>query len=97
MKRHAFHPEAVEEYVHAVEYYATISPSLGRRFFEEMERLIKKVCENPKRYFGFSPPARRALARRFPYSLVFVNLPDRIWIVAVAHSKRQPGYWRQRL
>lgn len=43
------------------------------------------------------PPTRRALARTFPYAIVYVDLPDVIWIVAVMHGKRQPEYWRKRL
>jgi len=40
---------------------------------------------------------QRALARKFPFSVVFLNQPDRVWIVAVMHAKRRPGHWRGRL
>src|SRR6266536_2627179 len=43
----------------------------------------------------FSP--RRALARGFPYSVVYLDEPERVWIVAVMHAKRRLGYWRERL
>jgi plasmid stabilization system protein ParE len=97
VKPHVFHPEAGEEYTQAVEYYAAITPELGRRFNDEIDRLIQEVCHQPGRFLRFSPPARRALARKFPYSVVYLDEPDRVWIVAVAHAKRRPGYWRQRL
>lgn len=97
MKPHIFHPEAGEEYAHAVECYAEILPELGSRFHDEIERLIREVCRQPERFLRFSPPAQRALARKFPYSVVYLNQPDRIWIVAVMHAKRRPGYWRERL
>ncbi|MGH7979137.1 MAG: hypothetical protein ACREE6_07155 [Limisphaerales bacterium] len=51
----------------------------------------------PDRFFRFSPPARRALAHKFPYSVVYLEEPDRVWIVAVMHAKQRPGYWRERL
>lgn len=97
MKPYTFHPEASEEYANATEYYAAITPELGGRFYDEIERLIVEVRRQPDRFFQFSPPARRALARKFPYSVVYLDETDRVWIVAVMHGKRLPGYWRQRL
>ena len=97
MKPHIFHPAAGEEYLLAVQYYAEIDPQLGARFHEEVERLIAAARRNPEQFFRFSPPARRALARKFPYSLVYLDQPERLWIVAVMHAKRRPGYWRERL
>lgn len=47
MKPHGFHREADAEYVAAAEYYAGISPELGSRFFDEIERLIADACANP--------------------------------------------------
>jgi plasmid stabilization system protein ParE len=97
VKPYAFHPEASEEYAQAAQYYASIAPELGKRFYNEIERLVRAVREQPDCFFRFSPPTRRALARTFPYSLVYLEQPDRIWIVAVMHAKRRPGYWRERL
>lgn len=97
MKPYSFHPEASEEYAQAAEYYSAISPNLGGRFYSEIERIIGEVRRRPDRFFQFSPPARRALAHKFPYSLVYLNEPDRVWIIAVTHAKRRPGYWRERL
>lgn len=97
MKPHVFHPEAAEEYAQAVQYYAEVATELGGRFHDEIEQLIIEVCRNPERFFRFSPPARRALARKFPYSVVYLDEPDRVWIIAVMHAKRRPRYWRERL
>ena len=97
MKPHVFHPEAGEEYSEAVQYYAAITPELGSRFHDEIDRLIREVCRQPDRFFRLGPLARRALARKFPYSVVYLDEPERVWIVAVAHAKRRPGYWRERL
>ena len=97
MKPHAFHPEANQKYAQAAEYYANIAPRLGVRFHDEIESLILKVRRQPQRYFRFSPPAQRALSQKFPYSVVYLDEPDRVWIVAVMHSKRRPDYWRNRL
>jgi hypothetical protein len=35
--------------------------------------------------------------RRFPFRVVYLQQPERVWIVAVAHLNRKPGYWLDRL
>ena len=67
------------------------------RFYREMERLIHGGCADPQRFRKFDPPARRHLSAQFPYAVIYLEKPDHIWIVAVMHLKRRPGYWRQRL
>lgn len=97
MKPHLFHPEADAEYAEAARFYAEIQPELGGRFYDEIEGAIAAVCAHPRQFHEFDPPARRYLAQRFPYAVVYLDEPDRIWIVAVMHLHRQPGYWHERL
>ena len=97
MKPHIFHPDADEEYVQVVQYYADIELELGHRFYDEMERLIREVCVSPERFWQFDPPARRHLSDSFPYAIIYLEKPEHLWIVAVMHMKRRPGYWRGRL
>ena len=97
MKRAVFHPEASQEYLQAIEYYAAISPELGEPFDVEIQHMVEEMSRDPQRFFRFHPPAQRVLAHKFPYSVVYLDQPDRIWIVAVMHMKRRPGYWRNRL
>ena len=80
-----------------MQYYADLDPQLGARFYREIERIIHAVCVQPDRFFRFGPPARRALSREFPYSVVYLKQSDRVWVVAVMHAKQKPGYWRERL
>jgi toxin ParE1/3/4 len=40
---------------------------------------------------------RRFVLRRFPFSIIYLDDPEVRSIVAVAHSKRKPGYWKVRL
>ena len=91
------HTEADEEFARAVRYYSEISPELGVRFYREMERLFLEICADPERFHRFDPPARRHFSHDFPYAAIFLAQPNSIWIVAVMHMKRRPGYWRERL
>ena len=97
MKRHVFHPQAEEEYSGAANYYFRISPEIADRFYDEIERLILAIRTQPDRFRVFDPPVRRYFSDVFPYAVLYLDQPDRVWIIAVMHMKRQPGYWRERL
>lgn len=93
----SLHPEADDEFAGAVAYYSEISPELGVRFYREMERLLYEIAANPERFRKFDPPARRHFSNDFPYAIIFVDKPDYVWVVAVMHMHREPGYWHDRL
>ncbi len=95
--RERFHPEAREELFEALRYYEDIDRDLGVRFYREIERLIREVCVEPQRFRKFDPPGRRCFSRRFPYAVIYLEKPEHVWVVAVMHMKRQPGYWKYRL
>ena len=59
--------------------------------------MIAEIRALPERFRAYDPPARRNLARSFPYAVVYLAEPDRVWIVAVMHLHRVPDYWRERL
>jgi plasmid stabilization system protein ParE len=97
VKPHLFHPEADAEYADSALYYAEHGEDLGGRFYDEIERVIAEIAAAPHRFRQYDPPARRNLARDFPYAVVYLDEPDRIWIVAVMPLRRAPDYWKHRL
>ena len=97
MKPHRFHRKADAEYARAAEYYAAISPQLGGRFYDEIERLIAEIRSQPGLYRVYDTPARRHFSTVFPYAVIYLEDPGTIWILAIMHFKRKPGYWKSRL
>ncbi len=93
---HSIHPEADAELTAAIVDYARIDPRLGAEFYHEVERVIREICLQPKRFRQIDPPVRRALTGKFPYAIVFFERPQGILILAVMHGMRRPGYWRSR-
>lgn len=91
-----FDPDAKSEFLEAVRYYEECQAGLGRRFKEAVEVAIKNISTSPFRYRVLHRPFRRLLLFQFPYSIIFTIEPDQIYIAAVAHSKRKPGYWMKR-
>lgn len=97
MKALRFHPAARLEITAAAGHYLAIHPELGRLFYEAMDSLIRDIRKQPTTFRMFDPPARRHFGSRFPYALVYLDMPDRVWIVAVMHFKQRPGYWAGRV
>jgi hypothetical protein len=97
VKPHRFHRAADVEYAEAAAYYADISAQLGGRFYEEIERLIAEIRAHPAQFRALEPPARRHFSAVFPYAVIYVELHDIIWILAVMHLKREAGCWKERL
>lgn len=91
------HPAADAELTEAVAYYAAIDSQLGQRFLLEIQELIRAICAHPQAFRQFDPPARRHFSLSFPYGIIYLEDADRIWIVAIMHLKREPGYWKSRI
>ena len=83
--------------VEASNRYEAESQGLGREFLEDVQRVIDTIREHPKLGQKIGGELRRVLLRRFPFSLIYVDQTDSILVVAVAHQRRRPDYWRQRI
>lgn len=97
MKDITFHEAADKEMSEAARYYEARSPGLGFSFLMDIEAATEQIASNPHAYEMVGRDIRRKLLGRFPYSILYAIEPDRIRIVAVAHHRRQPHYWRSRL
>jgi len=91
-----FHPDADVELEEAALFYESRMAGLGKSFAAEVDRTIALVREFPEAGSPVGPKRRRVLVARYPYSIVYRQDPDAIVIVAVAHQRRRPDYWRRR-
>lgn len=96
MKRVTFHPEAEAEMRAAAEFYETRRRGLGVDFIGEVERATQALVAYSRIGHRFSRRLRRVLVQRFPYGLLYRVDREWIFVVAVAHVRRRPGYWRTR-
>lgn len=78
-------------------FYEAELSGLGLEFLDDVQRVVDALREYPKFGQAVGRGLRRALLRRFPFSLIYSEQPDAILVVAVAHQKRRPGYWRERI
>jgi plasmid stabilization system protein ParE len=93
--------EAAAEVAEAARWYETHRAGLGVEFLDAVDTAVTRIAETPRMGSpvpGVSDQAiRRRPVRRFPYHVVYVVLPDRLQILAIAHDRRRPGYWVGRL
>jgi len=97
MKPEKLHAEAIEEYNQAAKHYAEINPELGKRFYREMDRLIVEILRSPSVYRRVDGPWQRHFSKAFPYAIIYRQEPEYIYIIAIMHMHREPGYWKHRV
>jgi len=91
------HPEAVAEARAATLWYRESSASAADAFLAEIDRAVERISENPDMYPHCAGGTRRYLLQRFPFYLVYREVAGRLEIVAIAHGRRRPGYWKKRI
>jgi toxin ParE1/3/4 len=93
--------EAAVEMAEAARWYERHRRGLGGEFLAEIDKALVRLEGSPRT--GTPVPGiedtdvRRLFVRRFPYHVVYIELPDRLQILAVAHDRRRPRYWVGRL
>lgn len=97
MLGYEYHPAAEAEYLEAVRHYSRINGQLGLAFVTQVEAAIQRARQFPEAWSPLPRGLRRVRTRRFPYGITYEILTDRIFIWAVAHTSREPGYWEGRL
>jgi plasmid stabilization system protein ParE len=90
-----FLPEAEDKFREAARYYETEALGVGVAFVAEVRRAVNWIIENP--YAAVGSGVRSKPLNHFPYNILYAVEPDLILIVAVAHQKRRPRYWRARI
>jgi plasmid stabilization system protein ParE len=91
------HPAALDEAEAALAWYGMRSSKAAEAFLVELNRMVVQISQHPGQYPLSEFKTRKAVLQRFPYVIVFREGTEGIEIVAVAHGRRRPGYWRDRL
>ncbi|MEI8379449.1 MAG: type II toxin-antitoxin system RelE/ParE family toxin [Planctomycetota bacterium] len=94
--------EAVEEANDAALWYGNRRHGLGDEFLADLQSALAAIAERPRgmpvlECYSGSHNIRRYILRRFPYIVVFTHDTEECLVVAVAHTRRRPFYWRSRL
>ncbi|MFH1196675.1 MAG: type II toxin-antitoxin system RelE/ParE family toxin [bacterium] len=93
---YSFHPQARLELIDAVEYYEKQQRGLGKIFLEEVYFTVKRILEFPRAWTKFTKNTRRCITNKFPFAIIYQIREDEIFIVAISHLAKKPGYWKDR-
>ena len=91
-----YDPEARAELIDAAAYYEGCRPELGKAFLSAVEASIDRLSRAPLRWRKIRGRFRRCLVRQFPYGVIYAVEGEDIFVAAVMHLRRKPGYWRER-
>ena len=97
MRQARFLKPAEAEVDEAVAYFDEQRAGLGDRFEQDLLATVKFATEHPFSGQPLTKTVRKSRFRTFRYNLVYVVDAGEIVIIAVAHYRRRPGYWSNRL
>jgi len=99
MKRLEIHPAAQRELVETTDYYLAVEPELANAFQDAYTKYRDLVRQNPLLYNIRRHNVRRVnlLPRFGEYYIAYMIWHEKVVILAIAHAKRKPFYWRKRI
>lgn len=84
---------AVRELQRVHDRYEAQREGLGEAFLAEVERVLAVLEQHPLRFPILHSTVRRALTRRFPYSIFFRIRDEQVVVLTVLHHARDPARW----
>ena len=98
MKPFRFSATASAELADAVRWYETRRRGLGADFYDAVVRSIELIRAHPDigTLRAGRLPHRRVLVAGFPYQIVYRVRDTDLYVIAVAHTSRRPGFWQGR-
>ncbi len=87
---------AEAEMFRAADRYDVERQGLGDMFLAAVEATLESIAASPARWPLVDERHRRRLVKRFPFSIYYRVIRSEVVVVAVAHHKRHPDYWRTR-
>jgi toxin ParE1/3/4 len=95
-------PEAQGEAIEAAVWYEGRQRLLGEEFLDEIETAFERIRQgvdslSPMEQYSGRFDIRRILLRRFPYAVIVLRRLDETLVVAIAHTRRRPLYWLDRV
>lgn len=92
-----FHPEARRDFDESFDWYSERSAAVAVRFALAIDEAVQRIGAVPKEFCRTEHGCRYCVVKRFPFRLIFVEELDRVYVIAVAHDRREPSYWRDRV
>ena len=92
-----YHDAVFDDVADAITFYAAADPAVAKRFRGRLTNAFDAIAARPEMHARFDEGLFAVLVRGFPYFVLFSLPDDGPFVLAVAHARRQPGYWSDRL
>ena len=89
-------PGARRDFDESFDWYAARSTRTALRFVAAVDAAVTSLADAPLRFTSPDGVHHECPVKKFPFRIVYRWVDERVLIVAVAHAKRRPGYWRDR-
>ncbi len=86
-----FHRRASTEFLEASGWYESKRSGLASEFTAEIDRCVSLAAEKPLQFAVVHKDIRRVIANQFPYGVYYRVEDQRIVVLAVFHSSRNPA------
>ncbi len=91
-----FRAAAQAELTDAAVWYDGQRPGRGSDLVAEVRAVLAMISAQPDRYPIVARDVREASVPRFPYCIYYRVKPDRVVVIAVVHTARDPSVWQGR-
>src|SRR5205814_2022182 len=88
--------EATAEFDESFDWYESKRAGLGLEFIAEVQEVFDRIAANPRIHGVAFADIRKGVVRRFPYCVFYRPHLDRVEVVAVFHTSRDPSIWQGR-
>jgi plasmid stabilization system protein ParE len=78
-------------------YFEAKTPGLGLDLISAIQESTQRIIQFPKSGPIERANIRKSLVRGFPFTILYELHQDQIFIAAVMHQHRKPGYWLDRV
>jgi len=97
VRKFVVHHEAKAELRKSREWYDSQQPGLGLELLDDLRAALSRIERDPEvgiRYLNTQ--FRFYRVHRFPFVIYYLSMPDYLCVMAIAHERRRPGYWKKR-
>ncbi len=91
-----FRRAARAEFDDAADWYEQRRAGLGAMFTAAVRQALLRIAAQPDSYPKVHQEIREALVSGYPYCVYYVEESDRVVVLAIFHTARDPSIWQSR-
>ena len=91
-----FRRSAQCEFIEAAEWYEKRRTGRGAKFTAAVREVLERIAEQPESYSQVFEDVREALVSKYPYCVYYRVDGERILVLSIFHTSRDPAVWQNR-